>query len=122
MKKEINEDYISQLNHHTKVLFEEYNIAFKNKMWATTIILSLTIIDNILYDVDNLDYVDGLDINHFRSSKDFHWLRIKRNQIIHFEKPVEGFFGNKDSEKTLKLDAARANRTLKSCFYTLFRK
>ena len=122
MKKEINEDYISQLNHHTKVLFEEYNIAFKNKMWATTIILSLTIIDNILYDVDNLDYVDGLDINHFRSSKDFHWLRIKRNQIIHFEKPVEGFFGNKDSEKTLKLDAARANRTLKRCFYTLFRK
>ena len=122
MKKEINEDYISQLNPHAKVLFEEYKIAFKNKIWATTIILSLTIIDNILYDMDNLDYVDGLDINHFRSSKDFHWLRIRRNQILHFEEPVEGFFGNKDSEKTLKLDAARADTILKNCFYTLFRK
>ena len=122
MKKEINKDYISQLNPHAKVLFQEYNIAFKNKMWATTIILSLTIIDNILYDADNLDYVDGLDINYFRSSKDFHWLRIKRNQILHFEKPIEGFFGNKDSEKTLQLDAARADMTLKNCIYTLFRK
>ena len=122
MKKEINEDYISKLNPHAKVLFEEYNIAFKNKMWATTIILSLTIIDNILYDTDNSDYVDGLDINHFKASKDFHWLRIKRNQILHFENPLEGFFGNKDSEKTLKLDAARAEKTLKKCFYTLFRK
>jgi len=122
MKKEINKDYISQLNPHAKVLFQEYNIAFKNKMWATTIILSLTIIDNILYDADNLDYVDGLDINYFRSSKDFHWLRIKRNQILHFEKPIEGFFGNKDSEETLQLDAARADVTLKKCIYTLFRE
>ena len=122
MKKEINIDYISQLNPHAKVLFQEYNIAFKNKMWATTIILSLTIIDNILYDADNLDYVDGLDINYFRSSKDFHWLRIKRNQILHFEKPIEGFFGNKDSEKILQLDAARADMILKKCIYTLFRK
>ena len=122
MKKEINKDYISQLNPHAKVLFKEYNIAFKNKMWATTIILSLTIIDNILYDADNLDYIDGLDINYFKSSKDFHWLRIKRNQILHFEKPIEGFLGNKDSEKTLQLDAARADMTLKNCIYTLFRK
>ena len=122
MKKEINKDYISQLSPHAEVLFQEYNIAFKNKMWATTIILSLTIIDNILNDSDNLDYVDGLDINQFKSSKDFHWLRIRRNQILHFEKPIEGFFGNKDSEKTLKLDAVRADKTLKECIYTLFRR
>ena len=122
MTKKINEDYTKLLNSHARILFEEYKIAFKNKMWATVIILSLTIIDNILYDTDNLDYVDGLDINHFKSSKDFHWLRIRRNQILHFENPVEGFFGNKDSEKTLKLDAARADTTLKRCFYILFRK
>ena len=121
MTQKINKDYTAQLNTHVRVLFEEYKIAFKNQMWATTIILSLTIIDNILYDADNLNYVDGLDINHFKSSKDFHWLRIRRNQILHFEKPVEGFFGNKDSEKTLKSDAARADTTLKKCFYTLFR-
>ena len=122
MTKKINEDFIKQLNPQAKVLFQEYNIAFKNKMWASVMILSLTIIDNILNDIDNLDYVDGLDINHFKSSKDFHWLRIRRNQILHFEKPIEGFFGNKDSDKTLKLDAVRADKTLKECFNILFRK
>ena len=122
MTKKIKEDFTKQLNPHARVLFEEYNIAFKNKMWATTIILSLTIIDNILCDTDNSDYVDGLDINHFKASKDFHWLRIRRNQILHFENPIEGFFGNKDSEKTLKLDAVRADTTLKRCFNILFRK
>ncbi len=122
MIKKINEDFVKQLNPHAKVLFDEYNIAFKNKMWASVIILSLTIIDNIMNNIDNLDYVDGIDINHFKSSKDFHWLRIRRNQILHFEKPIEGFLGNQDSKKTLELDAIRADTTLKRCFYILFRK
>ena len=121
MTKKINENIIKQLNPHARVLFEEYKIAFEKKMWASVTILSLTIIDNILNDTDNLYYVDGLDINHFKSSKDFHWLRIRRNQILHFEKPVEGFLGNKDSDKTLKLDAVRADKTLKECIYILFR-
>ena len=122
MSKKINEYFINQLNSHARVLIKEYNIALENKMWASVIILSLTIIDNLMNDTDNLDYVDGLDINHFKSSKDFHWLRIRRNQILHFEKPLEGFFGNKDSKKTLELDAVRADTTLKKFFYILFRK
>ena len=122
MTKKINQDFNMQLNSHARVLFEEYNIAFDNKMWASVIILSLTIIDNILNDTENLHYVDGLDVNHFKSSKDFHWLRMRRNQILHFETPIEGFFGNKDSEKTLKFDAVRADATLKRSFYILFRK
>ena len=122
MTKKINENIIKQLNPHARVLFEEYKIAFEKKMWASVTILSLTIIDNILNDTDNLYYVDGLDINHFKSSKDFHWLRIRRNQILHFEKPLEGFLGNKDSDRTLKLDAVRADKTLKECIYILFRK
>ena len=122
MTKKINENIIKQLNPHARVLFEEYKIAFEKKMWASVTILSLTIIDNILNDTDNLYYVDGLDINHFKSSKDFHWLRIRRNQILHFEKPLEGFLGNKDSDNTLKLDAVRADKTLKECIYILFRK
>ena len=118
----INENVIKQLNPQAKVLFEEYNIAFENKMWTSVMILSLTIIDNILNDIDNLDYIDGLDINYFKSSKDYHWLRIRRNQILHFEKPLEVFFGNKDSKKTLELDAVRADTTLKKFFYILSRK
>ncbi len=122
MTKKINEDFIKQLNPHARALFEEYKIAFEKKMWASVMILSLTLIDNILNDTDNLHYVDGLDINHFKRSKDFYWLRIRRNQILHFEKPVEGFLGNKDSDKTLKLDAVRADKTLKECINILFRK
>ena len=61
MTKKINEHFIKQLNPQAKVLFQEYNIAFENKMWASVVILSLTIIDNILNDANNLDYVDGLD-------------------------------------------------------------
>ena len=34
----------------SRVLLFEYQIAFKNKLWATSIILSLTIIDNIMSD------------------------------------------------------------------------
>ena len=122
MTKKKNEYFVKQLNPHAKLLFEEYNIAYDNKMWASVIVLSLTIIDSIMNDTVKLDHIDGLDINHFKSSKNFHWLRIRRNQILHFEKPIEGFFGNKDSDKTLKLDAVRADETLKECFYTLFRK
>ena len=71
MTKKINEYFINQLNSHARVLIEEYKIALENKMWASVIILSLTIIDNIMNDTDNLDYVDGLDINHFKSSQNF---------------------------------------------------
>ncbi len=122
MSKNINQYFINKLNAHARVLFKEYNIAFENKMWASVIILSLTIIDNLMNDTDNLDHVDGLDINQFKSKKNLYWLRTRRNQILHFEKPIEGFLGNKDSDETLKSDAVRADKTLKECFCILFRK
>ena len=100
------------LNSHAQVLFDEYNVAFKNKMWASVIILSLTIIDNILTDERILDYIDGLDLNELKRSKDLRWLRIRRNKILHYEGPIEGFYGNGDSQKVLKLDAERANKIL----------
>ena len=56
------ESYILYLNPHARVLLFEYQIAFKNKLWATSIILSLTIIDNILSDESSLDFIDGLDL------------------------------------------------------------
>ena len=121
MTKEINRDYYKQLNPHARVLFEEYHIAFNNKMWTTVIILSLTIIDNILSDTDNLDYIDGLDINHFKNSRDFHWLRLRRNQVLHYQGPKEGFFESKDSINVLKTDGLRADKILKKCFTEFFK-
>jgi hypothetical protein len=100
------------LNSHAKVLFDEYNLALKNKMWASVIILSLTIVDNILTHERTLDYIDGLDLNEFKRSKNLQWLRIRRNKILHYEGPTEGFYGNNDSLKVLKLDAKRAEKIM----------
>ena len=113
-------DYVNYLNPQNKILLEEYYKASQNEMWLTTIILSLTIIDNILSDENNLDYIDGLDINHFKNSRDFHWLRLRRNQILHYEGPKEGFFESKDSVNVLKIDSLRADKILKKCFTDFF--
>ncbi len=114
-------NYVNYLNPQNKILLEEYNKASQNEMWLTTIILSLTIIDNILSDENNLDYIDGLDINHFKNSRDFHWLRLRRNQILHYEGPKEGFFESKDSVNVLKTDSLKADKILRKCFFEFFK-
>ena len=121
LNKKKLDNYNVYLNPHARVLLQEYNKALKNKMWSTAIILSLTIIDNILSDDNSLYFPDGLDVNNFKRSKDFHWLRIRRNEILHYEKPIEGFMGNKDGEQVLKSDATRANDILTNCFYKFFK-
>ena len=115
------DNYSKYLNPQNKILLEEYKRAIQNKMWVTTIILALTIIDNILSDENNLDYIDGLDINHFKNSRDFHWLRLRRNQILHYEGPKEGFFENKYSFNILKVDSLKADKIVKKCFVDLFK-
>ena len=114
------EDYYELLNPHVKTLIEEYKIAHQNKMWATIIILSLTIIDNILSDENCLEHIDGLDLNELKRSRDMHWLRSRRNKILHYEGPTEGFYGSKDSLRVLKLDADRANKVINECFSKFF--
>ena len=115
------DNYLKYLNPQNRVLLEEYKKSTQNGMWATTIILSLTIIDNILSDENNLDYIDGLDINHFKNSRDFHWLRLRRNQVLHYEGPIDGFLGNKESRNVLKEDSARADMIINKCFLDLFK-
>ena len=114
------ENYYAFLNPHAKILIEEYKVARDNKMWATVIILSLTIIDNILSDENCLEHIDGLDLNELKKSRDIHWLRSRRNKILHYEGPIEGFYGSKDSLRVLKLDADRANKVINECFSKLF--
>ena len=114
------ENYILYLNPHVRVLLFEYQIAFKNKLWATSIILSLTIIDNILSDESNSDFIDGLDLNRLKNLNDLHWLRMRRNQILHYEGPVEGFWGNIKSDNILKTDAARADFIIQKYLKEIF--
>ena len=115
------DNYFKYLNPQNRVLLGEYKKSTQNQMWATSIILSLTIIDNIISDNDNSEYIDGLDINHLKSSRDFHWLRLRRNQILHYEGPKEGFLESKDNVNVLKTDSLRADKILRNCFTELFR-
>ena len=114
------ENYVIYLNSHAKILLLEYQTALKNKLWATSIILSLTIIDNILSDESNLDFIDGPELNRLKNLKDLHWLRMKRNQILHYEGPVEGFWGNYKSDIILREDAIRSDLIIRKFFKEFF--
>ena len=120
MHKTNTSHYITLLNPHAKYLHDECIIAMKNKMWASVLILTLTILDNINADENSLNYIDALDLNDLRNSKDFHWLRQRRNKILHFEGPIEGFYGNNDSEYTLKKDAERSLKIMRVGLTKLF--
>ena len=114
------ENYVIYLNSHAKILLLEYQTALKNKLWATSIILSLTIIDNILSDESNLDFIDGLELNRLKNLKDLHWLRMKRNQILHYAGPVEGFWGNYKSDIILREDAIRSDLIIRKFLKEFF--
>jgi hypothetical protein len=113
-------DYHFFLNPHALILLEEYRKSQQNKMFATSIILSLTIIDNIISDEKTLEYVDGLSLNKLQNSKDLSWLRYRRNKILHYEGPIEGFYKSLDSLKVIKLDAERADKVLHEFLSELF--
>ena len=121
MNKSNLDNFRKYVNPHAETLLKEYKKAINNDMWVTSIILSLTIIDNIFSDDSNLDFIDGLDLNHFKNSKDLQWLRLRRNKILHYEGPIEGFYGNNDSNNVLRIDALRADKVLQRCFEDLFK-
>ena len=121
MNKKLSSKYNQFLNPQASTLFEEYNLALTNKMWVSVIILSLAIIDNILIDEKSLDFIDGLDLNALKRSKNVQWLRNRRNKILHYEGPIEGFYGNKNSLQVLKLDAQKANKIMASSFLEIFK-
>ena len=47
-------------------------------MWATIIVFSLTILDNIFHQDDTNNLVEGLELNKIKYSKDISWLRKKK--------------------------------------------
>jgi len=113
-------DYHFFLNPHAQILLEEYIKSKQNKMWATSIILSLTIIDNVISDENTSEHVDGLNLNKLQNSKDLSWLRFRRNKILHYEGPIEGFYKSLDSLKVIKLDVDRADKVLHEFLSELF--
>ena len=91
---------LSYLNSNSKKIFNEIILAKKNNMWATVIVFSLTILDNVFHQSDTNNLVDGLELNKIKYSKDISWLRKKRNEILHYENSDNdetiGFFNDED--------------------------
>ena len=94
---------LSHLNSNSKKIFNEIILAKKNNMWAVIIVFSLTILDNIFYQKDTNNLVEGLELNKIKYSKDISWLRKKRNEILHYENSDNDesvrFFNDKDLKK-----------------------
>ena len=90
----------SYLNSNSKKIFNEIILAKKNNMWATIIVFSLTILDNIFHQDNTNNLVEGLELNKIKYSKDISWLRKKRNEILHYENSEDnesvGFFNDED--------------------------
>ena len=103
---------LNYLNANSKKIFNEIILAKKNKMWASIIVFSLTILDNIFHQEDTYDLVDGLELNKIKYSSEIAWLRTKRNKILHYENKENeqdaGFLNDFD----LKSDSLKAYNIL----------
>ena len=110
------------LKPNAKKIFNEIILAKKNKMWATIIVFSLTILDNIYNDEEYLEIVDSLDINKNKISKDIVWLRKKRNQILHYDTLVEKNYSTILIDHELKINSEKAYNILIKNLIKLFPK
>ena len=110
---------LSLLKSNNQKLFHEIILAKKNKMWATVIVFSLAIIDNIFNDDYYEKMIDGLEINNLKFEKDIVWLRNKRNGILHFD----NLKGNSQiilTDYDLKINSEKAYRILLKTLIKLF--
>tara|TARA_B100001540_G_C15471247_1_gene490241 strand:+ start:293 stop:676 length:384 start_codon:yes stop_codon:yes gene_type:complete len=110
------------LRPNAKKIFDEIVLAKKNKMWATVIVFSLAILDNIFNDDQYLEFVDGLDISKNKISKDIIWLRKKRNQILHYDTLDKKNSNNILIDHDLKIDSEKAYNILVKSLIRLFPK
>ena len=110
------------LRPNAKKIFDEIVLAKKNKMWATVIVFSLAILDNIFNDDQYLEFVDGLDISKNKISKDIIWLRKKRNEILHYDTLDKKNSNNILIDHDLKIDSEKAYNILVKSLIRLFPK
>ena len=110
---------LSLLKSNNQKLFNEIILAKKNKMWATVIVFSLAIIDNIFNDDYYKKTIDGLELNNLKFGKDISWLRNKRNGILHFDNLKEN---SKIilTDYDLKINSEKAYRILLKTLIKLF--
>ena len=109
------------LGPHAARLFQELQIAARHNLWASTIILSATIIDvlrhvDVMFDLeesdDGLSYGEidagGYDYLLYADRKKLNEIRKLRNSLVHYEGAVEGMMGQKTDEGYLRQQADKA--------------
>lgn len=109
------------LGPHAARLFQELQLAARHNLWATTIILSATIIDvlrheDVMFDLeesdDGLSYGEidagGYDYLPYADRKKLNEIRKLRNSLVHYEGAVEGMMGQKTDDGYLRQQADKA--------------
>ena len=113
---------LDNLNSNSKKIFSEIILAKKNKMWATIIVFSLTILDNIFHQEDTSNLVDGIELNNIKYSKEITWLRKKRNFILHYENSDNDFEIKFFNDYDLRKDSFKAYNILCKNLLRIYKK
>ena len=112
---------------HATRLIQEAQGALRHKLWVSVILLSATIVDVIRnedeifdlsephdgdedYDYEAAGYFEagGYDYLTAAERKKLEWLRATRNQLVHYEGPVEGMLGRPTDDGILGQMADKA--------------
>ena len=112
--------------HSTRLIYEAQG-AMRHKLWASVIILSATIVDVMRHEDQIFDLGDawdddmpsyeaqtgyfeagGYDYLSAAERKKLEWVRTMRNQLVHYEGPIEGMLGGPKDDGTLAQMADKA--------------
>ena len=103
------ETLLDTLGPHAKKLGDELMAAKQTNQHATIIILSAAILDIALNEPSGAPAkADDFAKSVAYKNRQSHWLRIRRNGIVHYAGGQGGFMNAKDDTEILKKDAARA--------------
>ncbi len=120
----------SGMGPHAARLIHEAQMAVRAKLWVSVIVLAATMVDVIkqedqIFDVSgdeefpddqeydyqaSTDYFEAGGYDYLTSAerKKLDWLRGARNQLVHYEGPIEGMLGRPSDEGTLAQMADKA--------------
>ena len=114
------ETLLDALGPHAKKLGDELMAAKQTNQHATIIILAAAILDIALNEPSGAPAkADTITQTTTRNTRQAHWLRKRRNNILHYEGGRGGFMNAKDDAEILKKDAARALDVLAETLNTL---
>ena len=117
------EALLDALGPHAKKLGDELMAAKQTNQHATIIILAAAILDIALNEPSGeAAQADAITQTTARNTRQAHWLRKRRNNILHYEGGRGGFMDAKDDTEILKKDAARALDVLTEALEILIQK